>query len=216
MSTIIERFNKIKLNISKVSNAESVKIVAVSKTFSLDHIMPLIDHGHTHYGENKVQEADIKWTNIRKERTNLKLHLIGKLQSNKAKKAAEIFDYIHSLDSQKLADILSKNEKELNKSINYFIQVNIGNENQKSGVPYNEVDAFYNYCTKERKMNVLGLMAIPPNDNNKDKYFKNLSELNSSLALKELSIGMSSDYMNALEHKATFLRIGSLIFGERS
>ena len=216
MSTIIERFNKIKLNISKVSNAESVKIVAVSKTFSLDHIMPLIDHGHTHYGENKVQEADIKWTNIRKERTNLKLHLIGKLQSNKAKKAAEIFDYIHSLDSQKLADILSKNEKELNKSINYFIQVNIGNENQKSGVPYNEVDAFYNYCTKERKMNVLGLMAIPPNDNNKNKYFKNLSELNSSLALKELSIGMSSDYMNALEHKATFLRIGSLIFGERS
>ena len=216
MSTIIERFNKIKLNISKVSNADSVKIVAVSKTFSLDHIMPLIDHGHTHYGENKVQEADIKWTNIRKERTNLKLHLIGKLQSNKAKKAAEIFDYIHSLDSQKLADILSKNEKELNKSINYFIQVNIGNENQKSGVPYNEVDAFYNYCTKERKMNVLGLMAIPPNDNNKDKYFKNLSELNSSLALKELSIGMSSDYMNALKHKATFLRIGSLIFGERS
>ena len=216
MSTIIERFDKIKLNISKVSNADSVKIVAVSKTFSLDHIMPLIDHGHTHYGENKVQEADIKWTNIRKERTNLKLHLIGKLQSNKAKKAAEIFDYIHSLDSQKLADILSKNEKELNKSINYFIQVNIGNENQKSGVPYNEVDAFYNYCTKERKMNVLGLMAIPPNDNNKDKYFKNLSELNSSLALKELSIGMSSDYMNALGHKATFLRIGSLIFGERS
>lgn len=216
MSTIIERFNKIKLNISKVSNADSVKIVAVSKTFSLDHIMPLIDHGHTHYGENKVQEADIKWTNIRKERTNLKLHLIGKLQSNKAKKATEIFDYIHSLDSQKLADILSKNEKELNKPINYFIQVNIGNENQKSGVPYNEVDAFYNYCTKEKKMNVLGLMAIPPNDNNKDKYFKNLSELNSSLALKELSIGMSSDYMNALEHKATFLRIGSLIFGERS
>ena len=216
MSTIIERFNKIKLNISKVSNADSVKIVAVSKTFSLDHIMPLIDHGHTHYGENKVQEADIKWTNIRKERTNLKLHLIGKLQSNKAKKAAEIFDYIHSLDSQKLADILSKNEKELNKSINYFIQVNIGNENQKSGVPYNEVDAFYNYCTKERNMNVLGLMAIPPNDNNKDKYFKNLLELNSSLALKELSIGMSSDYMNALKHKATFLRIGSLIFGERS
>ena len=216
MSTIIERFNKIKLSISKVSNADSVKLVAVSKTFSLDHIMPLIDHGHTHYGENKVQEADIKWTNIRKERTNLKLHLIGKLQSNKAKKAAEIFDYIHSLDSQKLADILSKNEKELNKSINYFIQVNIGNENQKSGVPYNEVDAFYNYCTKERKMNVLGLMAIPPNDNNKNKYFKNLSELNSSLALKELSIGMSSDYMNALEHKATFLRIGSLIFGERS
>ena len=216
MNTIIERFNKIKLNISKTDNAHTAKIVAVSKTFPLSHVMPLIDFGHNHYGENKVQEADAKWRDIKKVKKNLQLHLIGKLQSNKAKKAVEIFDYIHSLDSQKLADILSKNEKEINKSINYFIQVNLGNESQKSGIPYNEVDAFYNYCTKEKKMNVLGLMAIPPNDNNKDKYFKSLSELNSSLALKELSIGMSADYMTALDHKATFLRIGSLIFGERS
>ncbi|MFL2852709.1 MAG: YggS family pyridoxal phosphate-dependent enzyme [Candidatus Pelagibacter sp.] len=216
MNTIVERFNKIKLNISKTENADTTKIVAVSKTFPLSHVMPLINYGHIHYGENKVQEADAKWTSIKKERKNLQLHLIGKLQSNKAKKAVEIFDYIHSLDSQKLADILSKNEKEINKSINYFIQVNIGNENQKSGIPYNEVDAFYSYCTKENNMNVLGLMAIPPNDKNKDKYFKSLSELNSSLALKELSMGMSSDYMNALEHKATFLRIGSLIFGDRN
>ena len=216
MNTIIERFNKIKLNISKTDNAHTAKIVAVSKTFPLSHVMPLIDFGHNHYGENKVQEADAKWRDIKKVKKNLQLHLIGKLQSNKAKKAVEIFDYIHSLDSQKLADILSKNEKEINKSINYFIQVNLGNESQKSGIPYNEVDAFYNYCTKEKKMNVLGLMAIPPNDNNKGKYFKSLSELNSSLALKELSIGMSADYMTALDHKATFLRIGSLIFGERS
>ena len=216
MNTIIERFNKIKLNISKTDNAHTAKIVAVSKTFPLSHVMPLIDFGHNHYGENKVQEADAKWRDIKKEKKNLQLHLIGKLQSNKAKKAVEIFDYIHSLDSQKLADILSKNEKEINKSINYFIQVNLGSESQKSGIPYNEVDAFYNYCTKEKKMNVLGLMAIPPNDNNKGKYFKSLSELNSSLALKELSIGMSADYMTALDHKATFLRIGSLIFGERS
>ena len=216
MNSIVERFNKIKLNISKTENADTTKIVAVSKTFPLSHVMPLINYGHIHYGENKVQEADAKWTSIKKERKNLQLHLIGKLQSNKAKKAVEIFDYIHSLDSQKLADILSKNEKEINKSINYFIQVNIGNENQKSGIPYNEVDAFYSYCTKENNMNVLGLMAIPPNDKNKDKYFKSLSELNSSLALKELSMGMSSDYMNALEHKATFLRIGSLIFGDRN
>ena len=216
MNTIVERFNKIKLNISKTENADTTKIIAVSKTFPLSHVMPLINYGHIHYGENKVQEADAKWTSIKKERKNLQLHLIGKLQSNKAKKAVEIFDYIHSLDSQKLADILSKNEKEINKSINYFIQVNIGNENQKSGIPYNEVDAFYSYCTKENNMNVLGLMAIPPNDKNKDKYFKSLSELNSSLALKELSMGMSSDYMNALEHKATFLRIGSLIFGDRN
>jgi len=216
MNIIIERFNKIKLNISKTENADNTKIVAVSKTFSLSHVMPLIDHGHLHFGENKVQEADTKWTLIKKEKKSLQIHLIGKLQSNKAKKAVEIFDYIHSLDSQKLADILSKSEKEINKSVNYFIQVNIGNEKQKSGIPYNEVDAFYNYCTKEKNMKVLGLMAIPPNDNNKDKYFKSLSELNSSLALKDLSMGMSSDYMNALEHKATFLRIGSLIFGERS
>ena len=216
MNTIIQRFDKIKSNISKVNNENHVKIVAVSKTFSLSHIMPLIEHGHDHYGENKVQEADIKWRDIKKERKNLKLHLIGKLQSNKAKKAVEIFDYIHSLDSKKLADILSKTQNEINKSINYFIQVNIGNESQKSGIPYNEVDGFYNYCTKEKKMNVLGLMAIPPNDNNTDKHFKNLSELNYSMGLKELSMGMSSDYMNALKYKATYLRIGSLIFGERT
>ena len=216
MNTIIERFDKIKSNISKINNNSSVKVVAVSKTFPLSHIMPLINYGHDHYGENKVQEADIKWRDIKKERKNLKLHLVGKLQSNKAKRAVEIFDYIHSLDSQKLADVLSKSQNEINKSINYFIQVNIGNENQKSGVPYNEVDAFYNYCTKEKKMNVLGLMAIPPNDNNSEKYFKSLSELNASLALKELSMGMSSDYMDAIKHKATYLRIGSLIFGERA
>jgi len=216
MNTIIERFDKIKSNISKISNNSSVKIVAVSKTFPLSHIMPLINYGHDHYGENKVQEADIKWRDIKKERKNLKLHLVGKLQSNKVKRAVEIFDYIHSLDSQKLADILSKAQNEINKSINYFIQVNIGSEHQKSGIPYNEVDAFYNYCTKEKKMNILGLMAIPPNDNNSEKYFKSLSELNASLALKELSMGMSSDYMNAIKHKATYLRIGSLIFGERA
>jgi len=216
MNTIIERFDKIKSNISKINNNSSVKVVAVSKTFPLSHIMPLINYGHDHYGENKVQEADIKWRDIKKERKNLKLHLVGKLQSNKVKRAVEIFDYIHSLDSQKLADILSKAQNEINKSINYFIQVNIGSEHQKSGIPYNEVDAFYNYCTKEKKMNVLGLMAIPPNDNNSEKYFKSLSELNASLALKELSMGMSSDYMNAIKHKATYLRIGSLIFGERA
>jgi len=216
MNTIIERFDKIKSNISKINNNSSVKVVAVSKTFPLSHIMPLINYGHDHYGENKVQEADIKWRDIKKERKNLKLHLVGKLQSNKAKRAVEIFDYIHSLDSQKLADVLSKSQNEINKSINYFIQVNIGNEHQKSGIPYNEVDSFYNYCTKEKKMNVLGLMAIPPNDNNTEKYFKSLSELNASLALKELSMGMSSDYMDAIKHKATYLRIGSLIFGERA
>ena len=216
MSIIIERFNKIKSNISKIDNANSLKIIAISKTFSLNHIMPLIELGHNHFGENKVQEADAKWNQIKKEKNNLQLHMVGKLQSNKAKKAVEIFDYIHSLDSQKLADVLSKCQNEINKSINYFIQVNIGNEFQKSGIQYNEVDEFYNYCTREKKMNIIGLMAIPPNDDNTEKYFKSLSELNSSLGLKELSMGMSSDYMKAINYKATYLRIGSAIFGERS
>ena len=215
MSIIIERFNKIKSNISE-TGLKGTKIIAVSKTFTLDHIMPLIEHGHDHFGENKVQEAEAKWTEIKKSKTNLKLHMIGKLQSNKAKKAIEVFDYIHSLDSQKLADNLSKFQISLNKSVSYFIQVNIGNEVQKSGIPYHEVDAFYNYCTIEKKMNVIGLMAIPPNDGKTDQYFKSLSELNLSLGLKELSMGMSSDYMKALNYKATFLRLGSSIFGNRS
>ena len=216
MSIIIERFEKIKSNISKINNTNEIKIVAVSKTFPLDHIMPLIEYGHIHFGENKVQEATSKWSYIKQERTNLKLHMIGKLQSNKARKAVEIFDYIHSVDSQKLADVLSKCQNDVNRSINYFIQVNLGNEAQKSGIPYNEVDGFYNYCTKEKKMNVLGLMAIPPNNENTDKYFKSLSEQNVSLGLKELSMGMSSDYISAVNYKSTYLRIGSLIFGERT
>ena len=215
MSIIIERFDKIKSNISN-TGIKGTKIVAVSKTFTLDHIMPLIQYGHDHFGENKVQEAEAKWTEIKKSKTNLKLHMIGKLQSNKAKKAIEVFDYIHSLDSQKLADNLSKFQISLNKSVSYFIQVNMGNEVQKSGIPYHEVDAFYNYCTIEKKMNVIGLMAIPPNDGKTDQYFKSLSELNLSLGLKELSMGMSSDYMKALNYKATFLRLGSSIFGNRS
>ena len=216
MSIIIERFNKIKSNIEKTGLINNVKIVAVSKTFSLNHVMPLIKSGHVHYGENKVQEAEVKWSQIKKENLNLKLHMIGKLQTNKAKKAVKIFDFIHSVDSQKLADILSESQNQFNKSLGYFIQVNIVNEKQKSGIPYNEVDGFYNYCSKEKGMNILGLMSIPPNDNNSEKYFKILSELNSSLGLKELSMGMSSDYMVALNYKATYLRIGSLIFGERS
>ncbi len=215
MNTIVERFDKIKFNIKKKVNDNRIKVVAVSKTFSLDHIMPLIDYGHTDFGENKVQEAFSKWSEIKKIKGELKLHMVGKLQSNKAKKAVEIFDYIHSLDSQKLADTLSKCQSEINKSINYFIQVNIGNESQKSGIPYNEVDSFYNYCSKEKNMNILGLMAIPPNDDNTAKYFQSLSELNYSLGLKELSMGMSSDYMTAIDFKATFLRIGSSIFGKR-
>jgi pyridoxal phosphate enzyme (YggS family) len=216
MSIIVERFNKIKSNIFNNNKNNLINIVAVSKTFSLEHVMPLVEYGHIHFGENKVQEAETKWKYIKNINKNLQIHMIGKLQSNKAKKAVEIFDYIHSVDNQKLADILSKSQKAINKSINFFIQVNIGNEKQKSGIPYNEVDAFYNYCVKENDMKILGLMAIPPNDENLDKYFRSLSELNFSLGLKDLSMGMSADYLKAIKFKATYLRIGSSIFGERT
>tara|TARA_B100000941_G_scaffold282042_1_gene250105 strand:- start:509 stop:964 length:456 start_codon:yes stop_codon:yes gene_type:complete len=148
--------------------------------------------------------------------SHLKLHLIGKLQSNKAKDAVKLFDYIHSLDNQKLADVLAKHQSRLNKRLKYFIQVNIGNEMQKSGIPVNEIDAFYNYCVKEINLEIEGLMAIPPNDGNHKKYFERLSQLNRSLALKELSMGMSADYIDAVKFGATFVRIGSSIFGSRS
>ena len=215
MNTIIQRFNKIKSNITSIKPIRPVNIVAVSKTFSLNHIQPLIDYGHKHFGENKVQEAFSKWHELKKSNNSLNLHMIGKLQSNKAKKAVEIFDYIHSLDNQKLADILSREQQNLGKKLKYFIQVNIGNELQKSGVQAQELDNFYNYCIKEKNLNVIGLMVIPPNDNNTNKYFKNLDELNNSLSLKELSMGMSADYSEAIKNNATFVRIGSLIFGNR-
>ena len=216
MNTIIERFDKIKLNISKAKPVQNVHIIAVSKTFPIEQIKPLIDHGHVHFGENKVQEASSKWSNIKKEKDNLKLHMIGKLQTNKAKDAVKLFDYVHSLDSQKLADALAKHQMSLKKNLKYFIQVNIGNEIQKSGIPVGDLDPFYNYCKNEINLNVQGLMVIPPNDNNPEKYFKSLNELNKSLALKDLSMGMSADYIEAIKHGATFIRVGSSIFGERS
>ena len=216
MSIIIQRFNKIQSNIASIKPVKPVNIIAVSKTFPLEHIQPLVDHGHTHFGENKVQEASAKWSELKKDNQNLKLHMIGKLQSNKAKDAVKIFDYIHSLDSQKLADALAKHQKSLNKTINYFIQVNIGNEIQKSGIPVSELDPFYNYCAQVINLKIIGLMVIPPNDNNSEKYFKSLNELNKSLALKNLSMGMSADYIDAIRNGATFVRIGSSIFGARS
>ena len=216
MNTIIERFDKIKLNISKAKPVQNVHIIAVSKTFPIEQIKPLIDHGHVHFGENKVQEASSKWSNIKKEKDNLKLHMIGKLQTNKAKDAVKLFDYVHSLDSQKLADALAKHQMSLKKNLKYFIQVNIGNEIQKSGIPVGDLDPFYNYCKNEINLDVQGLMVIPPNDNNPEKYFKSLNELNKSLALQDLSMGMSADYIEAIKHGATFIRVGSSIFGERS
>tara|TARA_A100001234_G_scaffold208295_1_gene206210 strand:+ start:381 stop:1031 length:651 start_codon:yes stop_codon:yes gene_type:complete len=216
MSSIIESFNKINSNIEKLNPKQKVNIVAVSKTFPLDHIKPLIDFGHNHFGENKVQEAISKWKQIKIQNKKIKLHMVGKLQSNKAKLAASLFDYIHSLDSQKLADIFSNYEISNPRKLKYFIQVNVGNELQKSGIPVNEVDSFYNYCTKEKNLEILGLMVLPPNDNNTKKYFKILSNLNKSLGLKDLSMGMSSDYSDAINFDSTYVRIGSSIFGSRS
>ena len=216
MSNIVESFNKIKSNIENLKPTKQVNIVAVSKTFSLEHIKPLIDYGHNHFGENKVQEAKSKWQELKKKNQNLNLHMIGKLQSNKAKNAIELFDYIHSLDSQKLADILSKTQKNTNKFLKYFIQVNLANETQKSGISVNELDGFFDYCTREKKLEVLGLMILPPNNDNSKKYFQLLDNLNKNLALKELSMGMSSDYLEAVKFNSTFVRIGSQIFGQRT
>ena len=200
----------------KNNKFSNVKIISVSKTFPENKIAPLLVNGNIHFGENKVQEAEVKWPLLRKNFPHLKLHMIGKLQSNKAKKALEIFDYIHSLDSQKLADVLSNSQTVTGKKIKYFIQVNVGMETQKAGMQKNLLDDFFTYCTKEKNLDVIGLMAIPPNDGNEEKHFKYIYEANASLGLKELSLGMSSDYKTALKYNATFLRIGSLIFGSRS
>ncbi len=215
MTIIIERFNKIKSNIASKNLDYKPNIIAVSKTFSLDLIKPIINAGHIHFGENKVQEAYLKWKEQKKLNKNIKLHMLGNLQSNKAKKAVEIFDFIHSLDNPKLAEKLSKFEKVNDKRLSYFIQVNIGNESQKSGVEPKKVKFLYDFC-KSLNLNVIGLMAIPPNDDNTDKYFSEILILNQSLGLKELSLGMSQDYLLALKYNSTYLRIGSAIFGERS
>ena len=208
---IIDSFNQIK---QKIENSRT-EIIAVSKTFTLDHIKPLIRHGHKHFGENKVQEAEKKWKNI-KSSNNIKLHMIGSLQSNKAKKAIELFDYIHSLDSEKLAKELDKREKQLKKKLSYFIQVNLGSEEQKGGIEIDNLDNFFKFVTKETSLSVIGLMGIPPNDTNYEKYFSQISDLNKKFEFNQLSIGMSNDYMTAIKYGASFVRIGSAIFGPRS
>ena len=178
MSTIVDRFEKIKSNIASLENIRPVNIIAVSKTFTLEYIQPLIKYGHIHFGENKVQEASAKWSDQKKQNKNIKLHMIGKLQSNKAKDAVKLFDYIHSVDNQKLADTLAKHQINQKKKLKYFIQVNIANETQKSGIPVNDLDPFYNYCKNEINLNIIGLMVIPPNDNNPKRYFKSLPFFN--------------------------------------
>jgi len=193
---------------------KSPKIIAVSKTFKIDHIKPLIEHGHLDFGENKVQEAIEKWSEIKKVKKDLKLHLIGRLQTNKVKTAIQIFDYIHSVDSKKLADRISKYQNQLNVKTKLFIQVNVGNEDQKSGISKSNVIELYNYC-KKIELDVVGLMCIPPFGEDTEKYFKEMKNLNDEIGLSELSMGMSSDYINAAENGSTYLRIGSNIFGKR-
>ena len=190
------------------------KIIAVSKTFPIENILPLIEHGHLHYGENKVQEALDKWTQIKIKNKNIKLHLIGKLQTNKVKFALKIFDYIHSLDSEKLATKIANEQVKQDKKPKIFIQVNIGDEDQKSGVQKERLVDFYKYC-KNLNLDIVGTMCIPPNDQNSENYFSEMNKINKNINFKELSMGMSGDYLSAIKNNATYVRIGSKIFGNR-
>ena len=207
--------NLIKLKLEDQKITKLPKIIAVSKTFTIEKILPLIEYGHLDYGENKVQEALEKWSELRSKKSEIKLHLLGKLQTNKVKFALNVFDYIHSVDSKKLAKKIADEEIKQKKKVKLFLQVNIGEEDQKSGIDKNFVSDLYNYC-KKLNLNVIGLMCIPPANADPDIYFKELKELNDKLKLKELSMGMSSDYLKATMNSSTFLRIGSAIFGSRS
>jgi len=216
----VEKLNIVRSKIKEIISKKQLKtdpnIIAITKTFSIDKIMPLIEFGHLHFGENKIQEAEDKWLTIKNQFKNLKLHMVGKLQSNKAKKAVKFFDYIHSLDNPKLATKLCQYEKELNKKVKIFIQVNLGEESQKSGILLSDVEKFYKYCVNELSLNVIGLMCLPPMDTSPGEYFKILQDTSQKLNLPDLSMGMSSDYEEAILNGSTYLRLGTAIFGERS
>ena len=192
------------------------KIIAICKTFSISDVLPLINHGHIHFGENKVQESIEKWTDIKNDFKNIKLHMVGKLQTNKVKHVLPLFDYIHSLDNIKLAEKISNEQQKINKKIKIFIQVNIGNESQKSGILEENLSSFYEKCKNDFGLQIEGLMCIPPNDNKSEIYFSKMYKLTNQINLPELSMGMSDDYLKACEYKTTFFRIGSRIFGKRS
>ena len=215
IQNLIDIENKIKFNLSDLKLDKLPKIIAVSKTFKMNQILPLINHGHIDFGENKVQEAVEKWDKIKTENPKIKLHMIGKLQTNKVKVAVKLFDYIHSVDSEKLAKKISDEQIKINKNIKTFIQVNIGEENQKSGVNLSQLKNLVSYC-KEINLDIIGLMCIPPSNKKSSSYFKQMYLLNKDFDLLELSMGMSSDYLQASQNSATFLRIGSKIFGARS
>ena len=216
MHKSIVNLNSIKEDLkSKINNYQNVKVIAVSKTFPMEAIMPLIEYGHLEYGENKVQEAITKWTDIKLANPDIKLHLIGKLQTNKVKFALKLFDYIHSVDTKKLAKKIADEELKQNKKIKIFLQVNIGNEEQKSGINKDYLNEFYLYCNN-LNLDVVGLMCIPPADDQSENFFKEMALLTKKLNLLELSMGMSADYIEAAKNSSTYLRIGSNIFGKRS
>jgi len=213
MDNVVKNFDLVK---GEISNFKNANIVAVSKTFPISHILPLINHGHQHFGENKVQEAQEKWTSIKTDFPQLKLHLIGKLQTNKVKFALPLFDYIHSLDSIKLAEKISLEQEKKNLKPKIFIQINLGKENQKSGIDENDLKNFYQKCVTEYNLNIIGIMCLPPFDEDPTPFFKKMQNLSENLKLKEISMGMSNDYMDALRFKATYIRVGSKIFGNRN
>ena len=215
VKNLIDIQKKIEYEQSILSYKNLPKIIAVSKTFKINKILPLIEYGHLDYGENKVQEAVDKWTEIKEKRPNIQLHMVGRLQTNKVKFAVKLFDYIHSVDSKKLAKKISDEQLKINRNIKIFIQVNIGNENQKSGIIKNEIDNLVNYC-KKLNLNVVGFMCMPPVDIDPVNYFNEMSTMNKTYNFTELSMGMSSDYLEAVKRNSTFLRIGSSIFGQRS
>ena len=214
VKNLLDINNNIRTYLNKLNINTNPKIIAVSKTFKAENILPLIEHGHIDYGENKVQEAVEKWTEIKKINSQVKLHMIGKLQTNKVKFAVQIFDYIHSVDNEKLAKKLADEQNKINKKIKIFLQVNIGEENQKSGINKNDVSRLISYC-KEINLDLIGLMCIPPANIDPESFFKEMSQLNKSLNLSELSMGMSSDFLIAVKHFSTYVRIGSSIFGQR-
>ena len=219
MHSSLQKLTLVKNKINEIINQKQLKtnptIIVISKTFSQEKIKPLLDSGHAHFGENKIQEAESKWTEIINTNKDLQLHMVGKLQSNKAKKAVKLFNFIHSLDSEKLALKLSQSEKELNKKTKLFVQMNLGEESQKSGIDLKDLHNFYNYCTNDLQLNIIGLMCLPPLNVNSDKFFKILKNSAEKLNLKELSMGMSSDFEKAIINGSTYLRLGTAILGER-
>ena len=220
MHSSVQKLTLVKSKVNEIIKQKQLKtdptIIVISKTFSLEKIKPLLDNGHIHFGENKIQEAEGKWSEIKKTNKNLQLHMVGRLQSNKAKKAVKLFNFIHSLDSEKLALKLSQSEKELNKKIKLFVQVNLGEEEQKTGIDLKDLHNFYNYCTNDLQLNIVGLMCLPPINLNSDKFFKILKSSADKLNLKELSMGMSSDFDKAIINGSTYLRLGTAILGERN